>query len=68
MICHNQHCTGTPHKAIYLYPTQHKILDNSGIKQCQYNTLVHCRVQLAEQCYTNIVPTHYCTIVLFGIG
>jgi hypothetical protein len=45
----NQHCTGTPHEAIYPYPTQHKITDNDGIKQRQYNTLAHCRVQLVEQ-------------------
>jgi hypothetical protein len=64
----NQHCTGTPHKAIYPYPTQHKITKNNGIKQRQYNTLAHCRVQLAEQCYKNISATHYHTIDLFGIG
>jgi hypothetical protein len=64
----NQHCTGTLHEAIYTYPTQHKIMDSDGIKQRQYNTLAHCRVQLAEQCYTIVGATHYHTIDLFGIG
>jgi hypothetical protein len=50
----NQHCTGTPHEAIYPYPKQHKIMDNGGVKQRLYNTLMHCRVQLAEQRYTNV--------------
>ncbi len=68
MIRLNQHCTGTPHKVIYPYPMQHKITDNNRIKQCQYNTLTHCRVQLAEQRYANIGATHYRTINLFGIG
>jgi hypothetical protein len=64
----NQRCTMTPHEAIYPYPMQHKITDNDGIKQHQYNTLAHCRVQLAEQHYTNVGATHYHTIDLFGIG
>jgi hypothetical protein len=68
VICLNQRCTGTPHEAIYPYPTQHKITDNNQIKQRQYNTLAHCRVQLAEQRYTNVGATHYRTIDLFGIG
>jgi hypothetical protein len=68
VICLNQHCTGTPHEAIYPYPMQHKITDSNGIKQHQYNTLAHCRVQLAEQRYTNVSATHYSTINLFGIG
>ncbi len=43
-------------------------MDSDGIKQRQYNTLTHCRVQLAEQRYTNIGMTPYRTIDLFGIG
>jgi hypothetical protein len=62
----NQHCTGTPHKAIYPYHMQHKITDNDGVKHRQYNTLAHCRVQLAEQRYTNVGTTHYSTIDLFS--
>jgi hypothetical protein len=53
---------------IYPSPTQHKITDSDGIKQHQYNTLAHCRVQLAEQHYTNVGATHYHAINLFGIG
>jgi hypothetical protein len=64
----NQRCTGTPHEAIYPYPMQHKITDSDGIKQSQYNTLAHCRMQLAEQRYTNVGATHYHTMDLFGIG
>jgi hypothetical protein len=64
----NQHCTGTPHERIYPYPMQHKITDRNRIKQHQYNTLVHCRVQLVEQRYTNVGTTHYPMINLFGIG
>ncbi len=45
----NQHCMGTPLKAIYPYATQHNITTNDGVKHRQYNTLAHCRVQLAEQ-------------------
>jgi hypothetical protein len=68
VICLKQHCTGTPHEAIYPYPTQHKIKDSDGIKQHQYNTHTHCRVHLAEQRYTNVGATKYHTINLFGIG
>jgi hypothetical protein len=67
VILLNQHCKGTPHKAIYPYPMQHKIMDNDKVKYHQYNTLLHCRVQLVEQRYTNVGATHYCMINLFGI-
>jgi hypothetical protein len=55
-------CTGTPTDAIYPYPTKTKV---DGHRQ--YNTLAHCRVQLALKHYSNAAPTHYRTIDLFGI-
>jgi hypothetical protein len=59
---------GDPLKAIYPYATQHKITNNDRVKHHQYNTLAHCRVQLAEQCYNNESATHFHTINLFGIN
>jgi hypothetical protein len=47
---------------------QHKIMDSDGVKKQQYNTLTHCRVQLAEQRYTNIGMIHYRTINLLKIS
>jgi hypothetical protein len=35
---------------------KHKITNNDGVTQHQYNTLEHCRVQLAEQATTTRAP------------
>ncbi len=67
MIHLNQWCMGTPLEAIYPYAMQHKITTNDRFKHRQYNTLAHCRVQLAEQRYNNERTTHYCMIDFFWI-
>ena len=55
-------CTGTPVERLYPYATPHKI---HGYRQ--FNTLAHCRVQLAVQRYSTVMTTRYETINLFGI-
>ena len=55
-------CTGTPLESIYHYRTPFKVEGHH-----QYNTLLHCRVQLAVQRYSNAAPTHSRVIDLFGI-
>ena len=57
-----EECTGTPTMSIYPYPTKNVIRGHR-----QYNTLAHCRVQLAKQRYSNVTKTHVKTIDLFGI-
>jgi len=57
-----EECTGTPIESIYPYPTKVKIQGHR-----QYNTLAHCRVQLAKQRFNNQTKTQVRTIDLFGI-
>ena len=55
-------CTGTPVINVYPYRTTFKI-----DKARQYNTLAHCRVQLAVQRISRSAPTHSRVIDLFDI-
>ena len=55
-------CTGTPVINVYPYCTSFKI---KGARQ--YNTLAHCRVQLAVQRISRLAPTHSPVINLFDI-
>jgi len=55
-------CTGTPVIHTYVYPTSFKIEGSH-----QYNTLAHCRVQLAVQRISRSAPTHRQVINLFDI-
>jgi hypothetical protein len=55
-------CTGTPVIHVYPYRTSFKI---EGARQ--YNTLAHCRMQLAVQRISRSAPTHSRVIDLFGI-
>ena len=55
-------CTGTPVIHTYVYPTSFKI---EGARQ--YNTLAHCRVQLAVQRISRSAPNHSRVINLFNI-
>ena len=55
-------CTGTPVINVYPYRTNFKI---EGYRQ--YNTLVHCRVQLVVQRISRSAPTHSRVIDLFDI-
>ncbi len=55
-------CMGTPVINVYPYRTTFKIEGS-----CQYNTLAHCRVQLAVQRISRSAPTHSRVINLFDI-
>ncbi len=62
MINLREKCTGTPVINVYPYRTTFKI---EGSRQ--YNTLAHCRVQLAVQRISRLTPTQSQVIDLFDI-
>ena len=62
MIHLREKCMGTPVINVYPYRTTFKI-----DKARQYNTLAHCRVQLAVQRISRSAPTHSRVIDLFDI-
>ena len=57
-----EECTGTPTESIYPYPTNNVIRGHH-----QYNTLTHCRVQLAKQRFNSQTKMQVRTINLFRI-
>ena len=58
---------GAPKELLLPYPTRHTA-EWRGKQHLQFNTLCHCRVQLVEQCFTNMAKAKHRTIELLDIA